>query len=149
MSIAFFISPLSGLGFVIVTALPAWWLSYLALLGRQTEHGIEWYPVDRLLAWIAATATLTIVAAGIISTGGDYATFHSNAREVSQAFVNLQFPAANPDAIDAETRDELIEWIARLTPFLSAQGFTIVLTLVSLHGGENRRHFEAAAAPLA
>ena len=53
-AIAGFISPLSGLGFVVATALPAWWLAYLALLGRPGHEGImEWYPVGRLLAWIA------------------------------------------------------------------------------------------------
>ncbi|MDF2811672.1 MAG: hypothetical protein K0S56_2703 [Microvirga sp.] len=137
VAIAAFLSPLSGFGFVIVTALPAWWLSYLALLGRPTENGaIEWYPVGRLLAWIAATATLTILAAGIISTGGDYATFHANSRAVSQAFVNLQFPQGAPESVDAQTREDIIDWIARLTPFLSAQGFTIVLTLYLYAAGK-------------
>ena len=78
--IAAFLSPLSGLGFAVVTALPAWWLSYLALLGRPDQDGTtEWYPVGRLLVWIAATAALTIVAAGVLSTGGDHAAFHQNA----------------------------------------------------------------------
>ena len=73
--IAAFLSPLSGLGFAVVTALPAWWLSYLALLGRPNQDGtIEWYPVGRLLVWMAATAALTIVAAGVLTTGGDYAS---------------------------------------------------------------------------
>jgi hypothetical protein len=136
-AIAVFLSPLSGLGFVIVTALPAWWLSYLALLGRPAEDGtVEWYPVGRLLAWVAATAALTIVAASIISTGGDYAKFHDNAREVSQAFVNLQFPPGAPEGIDPEMREDIVDWIARLTPFLSAQGFTLALTLYLYTAGK-------------
>lgn len=130
LAIALFISPMSGLGFAIVTALPAWWLAYLALLGRQTETGaVEWYPVGNLLAWAAATAALTIIAAAVISTGGNYEAFHENAREISEAFVNLQFPQNQPDGLDAETRNSLIDFFARLTPFLSAQGFTVVLAL--------------------
>ncbi|WP_210483164.1 DUF2232 domain-containing protein [Microvirga antarctica] len=137
LAIAMFISPLSGVGFVVVTALPAWWLSYLALLGRPGKDGtIEWYPVGRLLAWIAGTATVTIVSAGIISTGGDYATFHQNARSVSQAFVNLQFPQGGAGGIDAETREGVVDWIARATPFLSAQGFTLVLTVYLYTAGK-------------
>ena len=52
-----------------------------------------------------------------------------NARAVSEAFVNSQFTTAGPDSIDAETREELVSIFARLTPFLSAQGFTTVLAI--------------------
>jgi hypothetical protein len=130
LAIALILSPLSGLGFALITALPAWWLSYLALLGRPGPDGtMEWYPVGRLLAWIAATAALTIIAAGVISTGGDFSAFDQNARAVSEAFVNTQFTTSGPDALDAETREELVSIFARLTPFLSAQGFATVLAL--------------------
>lgn len=97
LAIAAFISPLSGFAFVVITALPAWWLAYLALLGRPAADGtMEWYPLGRLLAWIAATAALTIVAAGIISTGGDYDAFHRNSRALSEAFVNMRSRRAIP-----------------------------------------------------
>jgi hypothetical protein len=130
LAIAVFLSPLSGLGFALITALPAWWLSYLALLGRPGADGaMEWYPVGRLLAWVAATAALTIAAAGLLSTGGDYAAFHQSARSVSEAFVNAQFAPAGPEGLDADTREQLIDLFTRLTPFLSAQGFATVLAL--------------------
>ncbi len=130
LAIALILSPLSGLGFALITALPAWWLSYLALLGRPGQDGtMEWYPVGRLLAWAAATAALTIIAAGVISTGGDYAAFDQNTRGVAEAFVNAQFAAAGEGALEAETREQLIAIFARLTPFLSAQGFVTVLAL--------------------
>lgn len=130
LAIAAFLSPLSGLGFAVVTALPAWWLAYLALLGRPGPDGtIEWYPVGRLLAWIAATAALTILAAGLISTGANYEAFHQNAREIAEAFVTMQFTQTGSEALDAETRRQLIDLFARVTPFLSAQGFMVVLAL--------------------
>ncbi|QFU16619.1 DUF2232 domain-containing protein [Microvirga thermotolerans] len=130
VAIALAISPLSGLGFALVTALPAWWLAYLALLGRPSENGtMEWYPLGRLLAWVAATAALTVVAAGIVSTRGSYEAFLGNAREIAELFVNLQFPKGQPDSLDDATRKELVELFARITPFLSAQGFTVVLAL--------------------
>jgi hypothetical protein len=129
LAIAAFISPLSGLGFAVVTALPAWWLAYLALLGRPTpDGGMEWYPLGRLLAWVAGTAALTIFATAVISTGGDYDAFHQNAREISQAFVDMQFPA-DGSSFSAEDRDAIVDLFARATPFLSAQGFTTVLAL--------------------
>lgn len=130
LAIALVLSPMSGLGFALVTALPAWWLAYLALLGRPAADGsIEWYPTGRLLTWVAATAALTVVAAGIVSTGWNYDTFLANAREVAEAFVNLQFPQGQPNSLDAETRAGVIDLFARVTPFLSAQGFTAVLAL--------------------
>ncbi|MBM6582071.1 DUF2232 domain-containing protein [Microvirga sp. BT689] len=130
LAIAFILSPLSGLGFAVITALPAWWLSYLALLGRPGADGtMEWYPLGRLLAWAAATAALTIIAAGVISTGGDYGAFERNTRDVAEAFVNAQFAATGTDALDAETREQLIAIFARLTSFLSAQGFVTVLAI--------------------
>ncbi|WP_201860224.1 DUF2232 domain-containing protein [Microvirga soli] len=130
LAIALILSPLSGIGFALITALPAWWLSYLALLGRPGQDGtMEWYPVGRLLAWTAATAALTIIAAGVISTGGDYAAFDQNTREVAEAFVNAQFATAGAEGLDAETREQLIAIFSRLTSFLSAQGFVTILAL--------------------
>jgi hypothetical protein len=130
LAIALILSPLSGIGFAVITALPAWWLSYLALLGRPGPDGtMEWYPVGRLLAWAAATAALTIIAAGVISTGGDYSAFERNTRDVAEAFVNAQFAATGADSLDSETREQLIALFARLTSFLSAQGFVTVLAI--------------------
>ncbi|MBF9195123.1 DUF2232 domain-containing protein [Microvirga terrestris] len=129
LAIGLILSPLSGLGFALITALPAWWLAYLSLLGRPGPDGtMEWYPVGRLLAWAAATAALTIIAAGVISTGGDYGAFEQNTREVAEAFVNAQF-ATGPEGLDADTREQLIAIFTRLTSFLSAQGFVTVLAL--------------------
>src|SRR5687767_10387258 len=44
-----------GIAFAVGVALPAWWLAYLALLGRPTADGsLEWYPLGRLLLWLGA-----------------------------------------------------------------------------------------------
>ncbi|MHC2335070.1 heme exporter protein D [Bradyrhizobium sp. USDA 4454] len=58
-----------GFRFALTGALPAWWLGYLALLGRPVAAAtpgnaadLEWYPVGRILLWIAIIATLTAVA---------------------------------------------------------------------------------------
>ncbi|KQO54830.1 DUF2232 domain-containing protein [Methylobacterium sp. Leaf85] len=56
-----FLQPFLGLGFLAYLALPAWWLAYLALLGRPNADGtMEWYPTGRLLAWTAGTAFLAV-----------------------------------------------------------------------------------------
>src|SRR5258708_34861909 len=63
------------IAFVVTVALPAWWLGHLALLGRSMTTGVasghgaapvapdlEWYPVGRILLWIAGFAALTTMA---------------------------------------------------------------------------------------
>src|SRR4051812_31295212 len=71
--------------FVITVALPAWWLGHLALLGRplsaaESTNGsqpaapaMEWYPVGRILLWIAGFAMLTTIAA-MLTLGTDAET---------------------------------------------------------------------------
>jgi len=73
------------IAFAITVALPAWWLGHLALLGRPqpvtaSEGGpapaavqLEWYPVGRILLWIAGFAALTTIAA-MLTLGGDAET---------------------------------------------------------------------------
>jgi hypothetical protein len=77
------------IAFVIMAALPAWWLGYLALLGRPNDAdmpsgapsadgpaaapALEWYPVGRILLWIAGFAALTTMAT-LLTLGTDAAT---------------------------------------------------------------------------
>ncbi|WP_028346503.1 hypothetical protein [Bradyrhizobium murdochi] len=70
------------IAFAITVALPAWWLGHLALLGRplpdavpgdgtaSTAPQLEWYPVGRILLWIAGFAALTTIAA-MLTLGTD------------------------------------------------------------------------------
>jgi hypothetical protein len=75
LALALALSPIEGFAFAVGTALPAWWLGYLALLGRPNPDGsTEWYPLGRLLTWIAATAAMTVLATALVSAG-DYETF--------------------------------------------------------------------------
>ncbi|MDO9563350.1 MAG: DUF2232 domain-containing protein [Bradyrhizobium sp.] len=73
------------IGFVVMMALPAWWLGHLALLGRPVANAgpnegatpappiMEWYPVGRILLWIAGFGTLSTVAT-LFTLGTDAAT---------------------------------------------------------------------------
>ena len=67
------------IAFVVATALPAWWLGHLALLGRPLTTGtqtandaaaLEWYPVGRILLWIVIFATITTTAT-LFTMGSD------------------------------------------------------------------------------
>jgi Predicted membrane protein (DUF2232) len=62
--------------FVLATALPAWWLGHLALLGRpgaspaNGEAALEWYPIGRILLWIVIFAVITMTAT-LLTMGSD------------------------------------------------------------------------------
>jgi hypothetical protein len=73
------------MAFAVAVALPAWWLGHLALLGRPMTQGLpsgtgappaapdlEWYPLGRILLWIAGFAALTTMAA-LLTLGSDAA----------------------------------------------------------------------------
>src|SRR6266566_8477445 len=73
------------MAFVVMVALPAWWLGHLSLLGRPVAHGVssgngespvapdlEWYPVGRILLWVSGFAALTTIAA-LLTLGTDAA----------------------------------------------------------------------------
>src|SRR5205814_5226893 len=80
------------IAFAVTVALPAWWLGHLALLSRPVGHvttdattepsaepQVEWYPVGRILLWIAGFATLTTIAA-LLTLGTDADTITGTLR---------------------------------------------------------------------
>ncbi|KQT60075.1 hypothetical protein ASG52_18280 [Methylobacterium sp. Leaf456] len=150
LALALVVSPYLGLAFAAYLALPAWWLAYLAMLGRPGPDGtLEWYPTGRLLAWVAGTAALAFVAIAVIASP-DYDTFRTQISEMSRRVVQMQvqrgrLPAPAPgnaetDAAkdDAPKTDapaasddlagEVADALATLAPALAAQGFAVLLT---------------------
>lgn len=84
----FFLAFLFGIG------LPAWWLGYLALLGRPiatngSAGGMEWFPIGRLVLWAAIVGTLVIVVA-VLSFGTDKETFQSEIRNAFERALRAQ-----------------------------------------------------------
>src|SRR6185312_2977673 len=85
--------------FVLTVALPAWWLGHLALLGRPLTAGapntatpnapqpIEWYPLGRILIWVAAFAALT-TAAALLTLGSDAPTITEPLRRGLLRIIN-------------------------------------------------------------
>lgn len=118
------------LAFAITVALPAWWLGHLALLGRPLHHAaaegaapdIEWYPVGRILLWIAGFAALTTMAA-LLTLGTDADAI---AGALSQLF--LQALAIKEEALSAELKQK-IGLVASLAPPVGASFAMMTLTL--------------------
>jgi hypothetical protein len=151
LALAVVVQPFLGLGFFAYLALPAWWLAYLALLGRANADGtMEWYPTGRLLAWTAGTAGLAFVAIAVIAAP-NYETFQSQLRGMTRTLIQVRADrAANPGAplpkpaapeagaeAPAEpgpqdpaeaTRTEVANALAAVAPGLATHGLTVLLT---------------------
>lgn len=151
-----FVAPFLGIGFAVYLAIPSWWLAYLALLGRPRADGsLEWYPLGRLLAWVAGTAALAFVAIAVIAAP-DYETFRSQLTDLSKRVVQVQMqgraapsqpsqkqdsgetpapaqePAQEPAPLPQAPQDlqgEVAAMLATFAPGIAAQGLTILFAV--------------------
>lgn len=123
--------PKAALVFVLGTALPAWWFSYLALLARPAADGrtTEWYPPGMVLAWVAGIVAAMTVA-GIMMLGTDYESFvRSFERAVDViARINPDLMARVPEANRAAQKAQLAELIANVAPAISG-AFSVLVTV--------------------
>jgi hypothetical protein len=123
------------IAFVVMVALPAWWLGHLVLLGRAVTDAtlsgddasavapdLEWYPIGSILLWLAGFATL-ITMATLLSLGTDFASVTDALRQGWLLILNRRDAAAA-----GETR-QLVDALVTITPAAAAMGFTIMLML--------------------
>jgi hypothetical protein len=121
--------------FVLTIAAPACWLGHLALLGRPMANGVggngaaaiapdmEWYPVGRILIWIAGFAAATTIAA-LLTLGTDGATITATLR---QGLLRLVGP---PDSVlSGGDLERAIEAMVAMAPAAAAVVAIMTLTL--------------------
>ncbi len=112
-----------GLAFAVTVALPAWWLGHLALLGRPVSwrtagngaaprSELEWYPVGRLLLWIAGFAALTTLAA-LLTLGTDAETITGTLRRGLLRIIQIVQPREEASSGDIE---QLIDALVTIAP---------------------------------
>jgi hypothetical protein len=116
--------------FAIAVAVPAWWLGHLALLGRPKANGVsppdlEWYPLGRILLWIAAFAALTTIAA-LLSLGTDAATIRGTLR---RGLLHIMQIVRARDAATSGQFEQLVDALATIAPIAAAVVTTTTLTL--------------------
>jgi hypothetical protein len=125
--------------FLAGAGIPAWWLSYLALLARPVTAGLvttspgtlpapandslEWYPPGRLVVWAAALAALVVVVA-IPNFGTDAESFRATLTQALNRM--LQVNSDTPDAINSE---RLITFLVATIPPAAAILATITNVL--------------------
>lgn len=115
---------------VLTIGAPAWWLGYLAMLGRPHEPsgGLEWYPSGNLAVWCAFLAAATIAFA-IPFYGLDEASVQAALRSAFERAIRLRTgtpsdqPLTVPGVSDPGT---LIDFMVALAPPMSAMFGTAV-----------------------
>jgi hypothetical protein len=77
--------------FLFTVGLPAWWLSYLALLARPSSAPakLDWYPVGRLIVWSCLFGAV-VTTAGLIKIAGFEGTFEAALRAGFERFLRVQ-----------------------------------------------------------
>ena len=127
------------IAFALMVALPAWWLGHLGLLGRpiaspaagngaaQAAPAMEWYPVGRILLWIAGFAVLT-TAAALLTLGTDAETITGTLR---RGLLRLLSPR------DGTPPSDEIEQVINALVFIAPSA------------ADHRLHDDADAQPLA
>ncbi len=120
-------SPSYGFAYGLTVALPAWWLGYLVLLGRPkpgaADGELEWYPVGRILLWMAGFAALT-TAAALLTLGSDAASITGVLRH---GLLRMFGPDTAPISEENE------HWVDALVALAPAAGAAVTLMTLALN----------------
>jgi hypothetical protein len=113
-----------GIAYALIVALPAWWLSHLAMLGRPAGEGpdpaaLEWYPVGRLLLWIAGFAALITILTLLSVSADPDAIATAMKRSVVRVLAMHRLQAD----------ESVIDTAAAMAPALIATGPLVMLTI--------------------
>jgi hypothetical protein len=119
-----------------MVGLPAWWLGHLALLGRPIANAaassngatpaapvLEWYPVGRILLWIAGFAVLTTMGM-LLTLGTDAATITSTMQHGLLRILSLS---------EAAPADEIEQWVAALVKIAPAAAAIFAMATLTLN----------------
>jgi hypothetical protein len=117
--------------FLVGAGLPAWWLSYLALLARPEPSGsIEWYPVGRLLLWAAVLGTLVVLIV-IPGFGTDREGFQDSLRSILKRVLPPAEPAGGAGSLTPSETERLIDLLIAAIPVAAAM-FATLLNVLNL-----------------
>jgi hypothetical protein len=128
------------LTFLVGAGLPAWWLSYLALLARPVTAGpgnipapandsLEWYPAGRLVVWAAFLASLFVVVVLFLAFGTDAEGLRASLTRTMTAALS-HFIEANADLRDVNAERLIAFFVATLPP--TAAVAAVITNVVNL-----------------
>jgi hypothetical protein len=118
-----------ALAYLLGIGLPAWWIGYLALLGRPNASDpakIEWYPLGRIVVWTAILAAMVVLVT-MLRYGFDAAQMQAGLRRELErglrflAGVPTNAPLEIPSIRDPE---RLLDLLVPIVPPLKATALT-------------------------
>jgi hypothetical protein len=86
---------------------------------------MEWYPLGRLLSWIALAAALITTLGAVTLGGGNHESYTDLMRRAFDAFARVQAPPGST----GPAGPEIIGAIVGLLPLFVASSFVMLLTL--------------------
>jgi hypothetical protein len=118
--------------FLVAIGLPAWWLGYLALLGRPSQTGpdaMDWYPTGHLVVWAALLGAL-VVGAAVLHLASDEETLRAALRSgIERAFHGSRGPEGPLTEIPGiGNLQKLIDFLVMILPPAAA----VLATLTNL-----------------
>jgi hypothetical protein len=119
------------LAFLVGAGLPAWWLSYLAMMARPAMAGgpqpnLEWYPPGRLVLWAAALAAMVVTVA-ILNFGVDLDSYRTGLSAALDRMVQIQND--NNSVQPKGARNSLLDFLVIAIPPAAAVLTTITHVL--------------------
>ncbi len=135
VAVALLFGPVFFFGFLASTGVPAWWLSYLAMLARPATGSaagttLEWYPPGRLVMWAAILAAAMIVLA-IPNFGNDAETFRAGMQAALTQLLRIETgePSGTAALPDTARARQLIDFLVTALPLAGAVLATITHVL--------------------
>ncbi|MCL2713740.1 MAG: YybS family protein [Alphaproteobacteria bacterium] len=128
-----------ALYFLVTVAVPGWWLGHLALLGEETgpdraPSSLTWYPVGRILAWIAGLAgVITLLALLTLGTSAEDITagLHAGFKPLEPHLPALRekLQGIDPQAAGQWDEKAILDMLVSFAPVAVAVAMSSSLTL--------------------
>jgi len=138
LAVAAVFGPVFFFAFLASAGLPAWWLTYLAMLARPVAAGgngaaptLEWYPPGRLVMWAAILAVL-FIAVAIGNIGADADSFRAGMQQALAQILQVETgePAGAPLNVPGVSDPQrLIDFLVKALPLAGAVLATITNVL--------------------
>jgi hypothetical protein len=127
IGLGLFFGPAFMLAYGLSVAVPSIWLGHLALLARTAPgaaatappSGLEWYPIGRLLMWIALLSC-AVVTGSLLSLGSDTETISLALKDALSGAVS------DGDPITPDT-EHVLQFITAIVPVAATVATSLML----------------------
>ncbi len=124
---AFAIAPQAAIVIGLGLTIPASVTGHQANLAQETDNGMEWYPLSRLLFNLALVLSISILMIGYAMDFGTYENHPDIMRAIQEYFT--KFPPPTP--LTDEQISEIAAFVFRWLPFMFAS-IWLILHVVNL-----------------